>query len=230
MRGSAVVLPRRPALLSLILTGLTTSSGVRQFKPAYSDEVAHPVRGKWPELLAVGEPPLTPEKVSYLKAHLRSGEMILFSYWSVPSPGDPILQGQGVPYGVDRTSRAPGNDNRLAIPMDSIASLETQQQEGDGGAKHLHHPGHDLSSVHPGIVGPARTRSYSGILLTSRRFEPRGPDDGVFPQTKKNLTASFWLHGILQPVEFKAQFPEACFYPAEVSGLTRLLQLGSQGP
>jgi hypothetical protein len=56
-------------------------------------------------------------------------EMVLFSSWSIPSPGDPVLQGRGIRYGVDRTSRAPDNRSRLAIPMDSIALLEANKRE-----------------------------------------------------------------------------------------------------
>ncbi len=62
----------------------------------------------------------------YLKAHLHSGELLVFSGWAVPSEGDPFLAGYGVRYSADRLAGEPGLHS---IPLESIALLEANHKE-----------------------------------------------------------------------------------------------------
>jgi len=57
-----------------------------------------------------------------LKAHLRSGQMVLFSSWQ-PATHDSVLRGYGTRYNIRRDSV---ETRQFAIPLDSIALLETQ--------------------------------------------------------------------------------------------------------
>ena len=65
----------------------------------------------------------------YLKAHLRSGEVVLMTLWDVPAPGAATLQGQGRRYDPYRRLLA---DGCWSIPLDSVSLLESNDQETVG--------------------------------------------------------------------------------------------------
>ena len=100
--------------LMVVLVGLAAGCGVRQWEP---------------QLMAEGDPPPAPGTGSYLKAHLHSGGVVVFSSWTVPSEGDSTLEGFGVQYSVER---APGTPQELTISLDSIALLEANRPETVG--------------------------------------------------------------------------------------------------
>ena len=73
----------------------------------------------------------------YLKAHLRSGEVLIFNDWQVPQPGDAFLAGRGTRFTADRVPVGFPSEQTLAL--DSIVLLESDRLEtvGDFGAAGL---------------------------------------------------------------------------------------------
>ncbi|MFH1765923.1 MAG: hypothetical protein ABIF09_17180 [Gemmatimonadota bacterium] len=82
-----------------------------------------------PQILPEGRALPPPRAIPYLKAHLNSGELVVFSGWNVPAYGDSILEGYGVRYSVDRS---PGNPDIHTLLLDSIALLEANRRETVG--------------------------------------------------------------------------------------------------
>lgn len=82
-----------------------------------------------PSLLPDGAPIPTQETAPFLKAHLTSGELVVFSGWKVPTDQDSRLDGFGVRYSVDRVQ---GLAELQSVPMDSIALLEANRKETVG--------------------------------------------------------------------------------------------------
>jgi len=103
-------LPRTGILLLVVPIGLMAACGVRQWEPLLLEGPAPPPSGETP----------------YLKAHMTSGELVVFSGWEVPSEADTALIGHGWRYSVDLV---PGPGEPQSIPLDSIALLESNQEE-----------------------------------------------------------------------------------------------------
>jgi hypothetical protein len=95
----------------LALTGVLTGCGVATWEPRIMPE---------------GNPVPLREETPYLKAHLHSGELFIFSNWRVPSEDDPSLDGFAIGYSVDRV---PQSEGEISLPLDSIALLEANRKE-----------------------------------------------------------------------------------------------------
>lgn len=99
----------RAVLMSTIVLALS-ACGLRTYTPTL-----HPV----------GAPPEDPGRSSYLKVHMRSGEVYLLDSWTVPVEGEDI-RGVGTRFDASRTALGSGP---FSIPTADVALLETNRQE-----------------------------------------------------------------------------------------------------
>jgi hypothetical protein len=79
-----------------------------------------------PTLHSAGEVPSAAEEPAFLKAHLRSGELILFETWDTSLIQDSLV-GFGSRYQADRT--LVGARGRQTVHVDSIALLEANRKD-----------------------------------------------------------------------------------------------------
>ncbi|MGD2067294.1 MAG: hypothetical protein PVI57_01315 [Gemmatimonadota bacterium] len=103
--------PTLHAVLAVTILPLLTGCGPRTWDPTVHE-------------LAAG-PPDPSEEVPYLKAHLASGHLVLFSTWEATEDGGRLV-GDGVRYDARRRFVGEG---RLTLTADSIALLESNRPE-----------------------------------------------------------------------------------------------------
>ncbi len=103
--------PSRSAWTALALTAFALGCGPTVYHPT---------------LHSAGDVPSAAEEPAFLKAHLHSGEMILFESWDMSLAQD-SLTGIGSRYHADRTLL--GGRGRHAVHVDSIALLEANRKE-----------------------------------------------------------------------------------------------------
>jgi hypothetical protein len=95
----------------LLLVGISAGCGPQQWTPS---------------ILENQRPPLPSSDRPFLKAHLHSGELVVFSSWRVPGEGEDVLEGVGTRFSVGREV---GQNGQISLPLDSVALLESNRRE-----------------------------------------------------------------------------------------------------
>ena len=95
----------------LLLMGVSAGCGPQQWTPS---------------IVGSQHPPPPSSERPFLKAHLHSGELAVFTVWAVPQEGDDVLEGRGTRFSVGREVIQNGP---ISLPLDSVALLESNRRE-----------------------------------------------------------------------------------------------------